>query len=108
MARLGLGYDDLAAVHPACIYVSVSGFGNTVDTPYSDWPAFASIVEAMSGIYEFKRAGDDPPSVCRSARSATSALRCSPRSASSPHSAIATRPAGASTSTSPCSTRWSP
>ena len=30
MARLGLGYDDLAAVHPGVIYLSVSGFGNTV------------------------------------------------------------------------------
>ena len=61
MARLGLGYSDIAAVHPAGIYVSVSGFGNTVPTPYGDWPAFAPIVEAMSGIYEMKRAGDEPP-----------------------------------------------
>ena len=33
MDRLGLGYRDLAAVHPACVYVSVSGFGNTIATP---------------------------------------------------------------------------
>jgi formyl-CoA transferase len=63
MARLGLGYEDIRAVHPAGIYVSVSGFGNTVATPYRDWPAFAPIVEAMSGIYEMKRAGDSPPAV---------------------------------------------
>src|SRR5512146_1029168 len=63
MARLGLGYEDIRAVHPAGIYVSVSGFGNTVATPYRDWPAFAPVVEAMSGIYEMKRAGDDPPAV---------------------------------------------
>jgi formyl-CoA transferase len=63
MARLGLGYDDLAAVHPACVYVSVSGFGNTVPTPYDGWPAFAPVVEAMSGIYEMKRVGDQPPVV---------------------------------------------
>jgi len=61
MARLGLGYSDIAAVHPAAIYVSVSGFGNTVATPYQDWPAYAAIVEAMSGIYEMKRVGDQPP-----------------------------------------------
>ena len=63
MKRLGLGYDDIAAVHPACVYVSVSGFGNTVATPYSGWPAFAPVVEAMSGIYELKRVGDGPPVV---------------------------------------------
>ena len=63
MARLGLGYSDIAAVHPAGIYVSVSGFGNSVATPYRDWPAYASIAEAMSGIYEMKRVGDEPPTV---------------------------------------------
>jgi formyl-CoA transferase len=63
MARLGLAYSDIAAVHPAGIYVSVSGFGNSVATPYQDWPAYASIVEAMSGIYEMKRVGDEPPTV---------------------------------------------
>jgi formyl-CoA transferase len=41
----------------------VSGFGNTTDSPYGSWPAFAPVVEAMSGIYEFKRTGDDPPLV---------------------------------------------
>jgi formyl-CoA transferase len=68
MGRLGLGYEDLAAVHPGVIYLSVSGFGNRPDadgnrSPYDSWPAFAPIVEAMSGIYEFKRTGDDPPLV---------------------------------------------
>jgi formyl-CoA transferase len=62
MARLGLGYADIAAVHPRGIYLSVSGFGST-PSPYDTWPAFAPIVEAMSGIYEFKRRGDAPPVV---------------------------------------------
>jgi formyl-CoA transferase len=63
MTRLGLGYDDIAAVHPRVIYVSVSGFGNTAPTPYAGWPAYAPVVEAMSGIYELKRVGDQPPLV---------------------------------------------
>ena len=63
MAKLGLGYTDIAAVHPGAIYLSVSGFGNTVPSPYDSWPAFAPIVEAMSGIYELKRRDDDPPLV---------------------------------------------
>lgn len=63
LARMGLGYDDVAAVHRACVYVSVSGFGNTTPTPYDGWPAFAAVAEAMSGIYEMKRIGDQPPTV---------------------------------------------
>jgi formyl-CoA transferase len=63
MDRLGVGYRDIASAHPAGIYVSVSGFGNTVATPYRDWPAFAPVVEAMSGIYEMKRADGQPPLV---------------------------------------------
>jgi crotonobetainyl-CoA:carnitine CoA-transferase CaiB-like acyl-CoA transferase len=63
MSRLGLGFEAIKAVHPQCVYASVSGFGNVTSSPYRDRPAFAPIVEAMSGIYEMKRSGDDPPSV---------------------------------------------
>lgn len=61
MQRMGLGYDVVSEINPRAIYVSISGFGNTVDTPYRDWPAYASIVEAMSGIYEYKSGPDTPP-----------------------------------------------
>jgi crotonobetainyl-CoA:carnitine CoA-transferase CaiB-like acyl-CoA transferase len=61
MDRMGLGYADVAAVHPATIYLSISGFGNTVETPYRSWPAYAAIVEAMSGIYEYRSGPDRPP-----------------------------------------------
>jgi crotonobetainyl-CoA:carnitine CoA-transferase CaiB-like acyl-CoA transferase len=60
-ARLGLGYEDVAAVHPSVIYVSVSGFGNTAPSPYASWPAYAAVAEAMSGVYEFKRHPGEPP-----------------------------------------------
>lgn len=65
--RLGLGYDDIVAAHDAVVYLSLSGFGHTLDTtgvsPYAEWPALASVVEAMSGIYEMKREGENPPAV---------------------------------------------
>jgi crotonobetainyl-CoA:carnitine CoA-transferase CaiB-like acyl-CoA transferase len=61
MDRLGLGYDEVAARHPGVIYLSVSGFGAHGDSPYAGWPAYASIVEAMSGIYEYMRPPDQPP-----------------------------------------------
>ncbi len=62
MDRLGLGWDDVHAASPRTIYVSVSGFG-AGDSPYNRWPAYAPVAEAMSGIYEFKRTGDNPPLV---------------------------------------------
>ena len=61
MDRMGLGYADVAERLPQAIYVSISGFGNSVPTPYREWPAYASIVEAMSGIYEYKSGPDHPP-----------------------------------------------
>src|ERR1700733_3471112 len=63
MDRMGLGHDDIVAVHPQVVYASVSAFGNSVPSPYRDRPAFAPIVEAMSGVYEMKRTGDLPPVV---------------------------------------------
>jgi formyl-CoA transferase len=63
MDRMGLGYDDVARVHPRGVYVSISGFGNTVETPYRDWPAYASIVEAMSGIYDHRFPGAPPVTI---------------------------------------------
>jgi len=60
MERLGLGYEAISAVHPAVVYVSVSGFGHE-DSPYGSWPAYASIVEAMSGVYEWGRRDGEAP-----------------------------------------------
>jgi crotonobetainyl-CoA:carnitine CoA-transferase CaiB-like acyl-CoA transferase len=62
LKRLGLAYDDVAARHPKVIYASVSGFGNG-DSPYAGWPAYASIVEAMSGVYHYQQPPDRPPVV---------------------------------------------
>ncbi len=53
--KFGLGYADVAAVHPKVVYVSVSGAGNLVESPYAEWPAYASMAEAVSGIYEYTR-----------------------------------------------------
>jgi crotonobetainyl-CoA:carnitine CoA-transferase CaiB-like acyl-CoA transferase len=60
MARLGLDYDAVRAAHPTVIYVSVSGFGSK-SSPYGSWPAYASIVEAMSGIYDYTRRPGEAP-----------------------------------------------
>jgi formyl-CoA transferase len=63
--RLGLSYADVSAVHDTVVYLSISGFGRPVgdmgNSPYDGWPALASIVEAMSGAYEFKRPEGQAP-----------------------------------------------
>ena len=61
MDRMGLGYETIAGIHPGAIYASISGFGNTGGSPYREWPAYASVVEAMSGIYDWKSGPDEPP-----------------------------------------------
>jgi formyl-CoA transferase len=75
MDRMGLGYDAIAAQHSGAIYVSISGFGNTVDTPYRDWPAYASIVRRCRDLR--LPPSDEPPVTIPVGASATSARRCS-------------------------------
>ena len=59
--RLGLDHASLEANHPGLIYLSVSGFGSDGLSPYERWPAYASVAEAMSGIYEYARVPHQPP-----------------------------------------------
>lgn len=63
MERLGLGYDVVSTAHPEAIYLSISGFGNRTPSPYTHWPAYAPIAEAMAGIYEPTRKPGEPPPV---------------------------------------------
>jgi crotonobetainyl-CoA:carnitine CoA-transferase CaiB-like acyl-CoA transferase len=53
--KLGIGYPVLDAINPRIIVASLSGFGNVGESPYTEWPAFAAVAEAMSGIYEYSR-----------------------------------------------------
>ncbi len=46
--RLGISYDDLSAINPDLIYVSISGFGPT--GPYSDQPVYDPIVQGLAGM----------------------------------------------------------
>jgi crotonobetainyl-CoA:carnitine CoA-transferase CaiB-like acyl-CoA transferase len=48
MAKLGLGYETLAAENPALIYCEISGFGRT--GPYADRAGFDLIAQGMSGL----------------------------------------------------------
>lgn len=48
LARLGLGYDDVAAVNPAIVYCSMTGFGDS--GPASETGAYDNVIQAASGI----------------------------------------------------------
>jgi len=60
-AKLGIGPNDLRAINPKLVYCSISGFGQT--GPLSGWPAFAHIINAMSGMMDLERGSDARPHV---------------------------------------------
>ena len=48
--RLGLGYDEVAAVNPDIVYVSISGFGPT--GPYSARPVLDPVIQGICGVID--------------------------------------------------------
>lgn len=59
MKRLGLGYEDVAAVNPAIVYCSISGYGQS--GPYSQNPAHDHQIQAMAGLMDVNGDTDGPP-----------------------------------------------
>lgn len=52
MDRLGLSYESLRALNPKLVYGAVRGFGDPRSgvSPYSDWPSYDVVSQAMGGI----------------------------------------------------------
>ena len=105
MQRLGLGYDAVSTAPvdlPVAVWVR-----QPRRRPTPDGPAYASIAEAMSGIYEYRREPGQPPRggtlgalgdiIGALRRRSACSLRCCPRAHRSRQR-----------STSRCSTPWSP
>jgi crotonobetainyl-CoA:carnitine CoA-transferase CaiB-like acyl-CoA transferase len=61
LERWGLGWDVLRARNPGLILLRVTGFGQS--GPYSDRPAFGTLVEAMSGFAHLTGQPDGPPTL---------------------------------------------
>ncbi len=57
--KLGLGYDEVRALHPSIIYASVKGFG--ASGPYADYKCFDSVAMAMAGAFSVTGELDGPP-----------------------------------------------
>jgi crotonobetainyl-CoA:carnitine CoA-transferase CaiB-like acyl-CoA transferase len=57
MARLGLGYDALAAVNSAILYVGVFGYGQS--GPYASKPAYDDLIQGASGVATLLAASGD-------------------------------------------------
>ena len=57
MERLGLGYERLAAINPALVYCSVTGFGRT--GPDARRRGFDLVAQATSGIMSFTGEGPE-------------------------------------------------
>lgn len=60
LSKLGLGYEDLAAVNPKLVYCSISAYGHS--GPDSHQAGFGLIAEAKSGIMDMVgNPGEAPP-----------------------------------------------
>jgi len=58
--RLGIGYDDIAAINPRIVYASINAYGPA--GPWRDKPGHEQIGQAATGMAE-RFGGDRPPSL---------------------------------------------
>lgn len=66
MEGLGLSYEVLIEINPKLVYAAIRGFGDprTGDSPYSKWPAYDVIAQAMGGMMSVTGAkGGEPTKV---------------------------------------------
>jgi crotonobetainyl-CoA:carnitine CoA-transferase CaiB-like acyl-CoA transferase len=63
MNRLGLSYESLAADNDRLVYLAMSGFGDprTGASPYTSWPAFDIVAQAMAGMLSITGTADGQP-----------------------------------------------
>jgi formyl-CoA transferase len=59
LARLGFGYDVLAALNPRLIYATIKGFGTY--GPYRDYKSYEPIAQAMGGAMSVTGFPEHPP-----------------------------------------------
>ncbi|PRZ44137.1 crotonobetainyl-CoA:carnitine CoA-transferase CaiB-like acyl-CoA transferase [Antricoccus suffuscus] len=63
MGRLGLNYEVLAEINPRLVYGTLRGFGDprSGESPYTNWPAFDVVAQAMGGFLGITGTPDGTP-----------------------------------------------
>jgi crotonobetainyl-CoA:carnitine CoA-transferase CaiB-like acyl-CoA transferase len=59
LEQFELDYETVAETNENVVYVSLTGFGQ--EGPYSDWPAYDPVIQAMSGLMSTIGDPDRPP-----------------------------------------------
>ncbi len=59
LKKYRLDYESLSKTHPALIYCSITGFGQT--GPYKDRPGYDFLIQGMAGIMDLTGEPDGPP-----------------------------------------------
>lgn len=61
MERLGLSYEVLSEINPRLVYTSIRGFGDKHggQSPYTHWPAFDIVAQAMGGLMSITGKNED-------------------------------------------------
>ncbi len=57
--KFDLDYDSVSEINEDVVYLSLTGFGQ--DGPYTEWPAYDPIIQAMSGLMSIIGYKDRPP-----------------------------------------------
>ena len=63
MEKLGVGYEDVKAVNPDVVYLSISGFG--AEGPYASKSAYDPAVQAYGGLAASQAGADGQPQLIR-------------------------------------------
>lgn len=66
MDSFGLSFESLAAENKSLVYLAVRGFGDarTGASPYTSWPAFDIVAQAMGGMLSITGTPDGEPVKC--------------------------------------------
>ena len=61
MERLGLSFETLSKLNPRLVYAAIRGFGDprSGKSPYSDWPSYDVVAQAMGGVMSLTGPDED-------------------------------------------------